>query len=169
MLAYLASINSPLFSFLTNHRRVRYLTSRSPFPTIGVFSKGICLAAFFSSAVLSVMNPTVLPMSTVYAIGNPTSEDLYIGSRVAGSNRATGHRHELRLNLRDKGPASTKLSLLQQFIVSLGGFSNATWGFLVIEPSLATEFRFINPLFQPNANELFILRYFDQWIIRVQE
>lgn len=122
MLSYLSSINSPLFDFISNHPRAQYLTSTEPFPILSVFSKGASLAAFFSTAVLSVMSPQVLPLSSVYVIGHPLSEELYIGSRVAGSNRATGHRSELRKNLRLAQP---KLSLLQSFIVSLGGFNSA--------------------------------------------
>lgn len=122
MLSYLLSINSPLFHFLNNHPRVKYLTSTSPYPVLQAFSVGSTFAAYFSMAVLSVMNPQIMPFSSVYAIGHPLSKEFYLGSRIAGSNRAAGHRQDLRRNLR---PTGGTLSLLQEFIVSLGGYTNA--------------------------------------------
>lgn len=155
MLDHLASINSPVFFFLTSDPRVKYLTSTVPYPILRALSEGGRITAFFSSAVFSNMNPAVLPFSSVYIIGHPGSGEFYVGFRIAGSNRRTGHRRNLRRNLRSN---KFSLSLLQRFIVKLSGYNNAMWGSLVIESSLTTEFRLLNPLYGFDRNELFILR-----------
>ena len=128
MLAYFSSVKSPLYGFLSTHTRVLYLTGTNPYPSVSLLTELSDIVVEYATPVLSVVNPAVMPLSSVYLIGHPGSLDFYIGSRIAGSNRSSSHRSELRSKIRDNvvNPGSSNLSLLQRFVVNLGGFANAT-------------------------------------------
>jgi hypothetical protein len=166
MLQYLASINSPLHGFLVNHPRVIQLTAKDPYPSLKLptLSDVTSLIAEFSTVVLGTMNPAVISYSTVYAIGSPGDQDFYVGSRIAGSNRAGTHRQQLRRRLRSVNSdiSSQSLSSLQQFVVDKGGYHNVMMGSLVIEPSLTQEFGLSSPDYTLGSNEAEILLYFER-------
>ena len=165
MLSYLEAKNSPLHPFLTSHPRFLQLSAVSPYPTITLPLVGSSVAAAFSFFVKAVMPTNILAFSSVYVIGHSSRMEFYVGSRIAGSNRASTHRAQYRDSLRSK----LSLSLLHTFVRAMGGFSKILMGTLLLEPSITQKFRLSHSGYVLNLNELEILQYFERWLIRVQE
>ena len=198
MLDYLKEIKSPLYDFIMKHPRFNYLISTKSLPKIN--TKVLSLKKFphvilaeLASEVLPVLNKITLLYSSVYVFmaKNGDRTKFYIGSRIAGSNRNKNYLEIVKKILepkisksnysnliesmgieenKTKGLIKKILTLLEQFVIKVKGWSNIKLGYLVLEPSIRREYiKQSDKNYKLNVNEYDILKYLEIWIIRVQE
>jgi hypothetical protein len=103
MLNYLNKINSPLYNFLSNHVRIKELTAIQPYPklTTNVLNNKLPYIFLVKQAIAfnARMTLDTIKNNIVYLllpINSNESQDCYIGSRIAGSNRNVGYLDSLR-------------------------------------------------------------------------
>lgn len=180
MLNYLSEIKSPLHHFLCNHSRVNEMTSINPYPKIKtyVLSLNEYPRTYLGEQPIPVttkMTSTMLLNNLVYAFvrtkcsRSEVSENFYIGSRIAGTNRNVEHLASLRRHIRNSDSSYSSGSSLVEYVLKEGGWANKCMVILLQEPSLRKEFIHMYPNYVNNINEEDILLFFDRWIIRVQE
>lgn len=159
MLEYLKEIKSPLYDFIMKHPRFNYLISTKSLPKIN--TKVLSLKNFphvilaeLASEVLPVLNKITLLYSSVYVFmaKNGDITNFYIGSRIAGSNRNKNYLEIVKKILepkisesncsnliesmgieenKTKGLIKKILTLLEQFVIKVKGWSNIKLGYLV--------------------------------------
>lgn len=113
------------------------------------------------------MTSTMLLNNLVYAFvpavpfgRSEVSENFYIGSRIAGTNRNVEHLASLRRHIRNSDSSYSSGSSLVEYVLKEGGWANKCMVILLLEPSLRKEFIHMYPNYVNNINEEDILLFF---------
>ena len=130
--------------------------------------------------VTTKMTSTMLSNNLVYAFvpaGSEVSENFYIGSRIAGTNRNVEHLASLLLlrqqdtkhprQIRNSDSSYSSGSSLVEYVLKVGGWANMRTVILLQEPTFRKRKEFINMYsnYVNNINEEDILLFFNDELL----